>query len=538
MVQVHLGLIHRDDLMSKLETMGVHWADVSGRIETLFSSVVESYSETLMESTVHSFENRFSQVEGMNDDISVEILGWIRSNYGAGPDFHKLRKHLHKKFEISYSSKLFSQLEVVFRESVMEGFSGVIHSSSTTTETEKSSSESSSSSSESSSSTTTTTGGTESEGTIEEGQGHTETSTEEGETKTGGTTTGGDTTTTVEKTFDAKSMMVMEFTDVTMSSAYNNNQFPARNVLADDGTFFHTDRGVGQFWEGKFANGMHTITQVRIKNRGDCCSERLSKTKVFIGTQLCGMIPQIPTGRAGKWYTLECKNPIIGNAIKFLTTTDTYLHFSRLEVYGLKKEKLAKPQGASKFVAQSAGEEYGLFSAILINDEQIVTDPNDPENGGRGFNIVAVESRTHNVLIKRVYDTSTKAADSRQLARDLYALPAGTIIMAAVKEDASQALTTRVQEFFSEQGSKEIFNLDYQDHFVFIGVKDQNKFTEKRGPGVGVGLILSFSAPTKEVREQVEVTEGGSRIEFESAGYDNGNFASVYVENDNVLTRE
>jgi len=44
-------------------------------------------------------------------------------------------------------------------------------------------------------------------------------------------------------------MMVMEFTDVTMSSAYNNNQFPARNVLADDGTFFHTDRGVGQFWK-------------------------------------------------------------------------------------------------------------------------------------------------------------------------------------------------------------------------------------------------------------------------------------------------
>jgi len=132
-------------------------------------------------------------------------------------------------------------------------------------------------------------------------------------------------------------MTLMEFTDVTMSSAYDNNRFPPRNALMDDNTFMHTDKGVGQFWKGLFANGAHVITQVRIKNRGDCCSERLSKTNVFIGTTLWGRMPNIPSGRPGKWYTLECKSPVIGNSVKLVTTRDDYLHFSQIEVYGLKK---------------------------------------------------------------------------------------------------------------------------------------------------------------------------------------------------------
>lgn len=132
-------------------------------------------------------------------------------------------------------------------------------------------------------------------------------------------------------------MTVMEFSDVTMSSAYANNRYPALNALTDSGLFFHTERGVGEFWKGLFDGGVHTITQVRVKNRADCCGERLSGTNVFIGSQLCGRIPDIPTGRNGKWYTLECKNPIIGNSIKLVTTRDDYLHFSQIEVYGLKK---------------------------------------------------------------------------------------------------------------------------------------------------------------------------------------------------------
>lgn len=196
----------------------------------------------------------------------------------------------------------------------------------------------------------------------------------------------------------------MEFSDITMSSAYDNNRFPPRNALSEDNTFMHTDRGVGQFWKGLFSGGVHTIFQVRVKNRNDCCGERLSKTNIFIGDQLCGRIPNIPRGRNGKWYTLECKHPIMGSSVKLETTRDDYLHFTQIEVYGLKKERLHKPKGASKFVAQSAGEEYGNFSLILLNDEPVNTCSD--ENGCRGMNVVALEPRTHNVLIKRAYNTS------------------------------------------------------------------------------------------------------------------------------------
>jgi hypothetical protein len=129
----------------------------------------------------------------------------------------------------------------------------------------------------------------------------------------------------------------MEFTDVTMSSSYENNRFPALNAVTDNGSFIHTDKGVGQFWKGIFAEGAHTITQVRIKNRGDFCSECLSGAEIFIGAQLCGKIPAIPTNRGGKWYTLECSNALIGGSVKVVTTTEHYLHFSQIEVYGLKK---------------------------------------------------------------------------------------------------------------------------------------------------------------------------------------------------------
>jgi len=122
--------------------------------------------------------------------------------------------------------------------------------------------------------------------------------------------------TKTQSSVDVKSMTLMEFADVSMSSSYQNNRFPARSSLNEDDTFSHTEKGVGQFWKATFANGANTITQVRIKNRADCCGERLSKTNIFIGDKLCGRIPNIKKNRNGKWYTLVCKNPIMGDSVK------------------------------------------------------------------------------------------------------------------------------------------------------------------------------------------------------------------------------
>lgn len=281
-----------------------------------------------MSGTIHSIESKFSQVEGMSEEISIEIVNYMKETFVSGPNFDKLRDSLMDKFEIvKDNKKFFAQLEVIFRESISTGFSSVLYSESSTEEsssstTESSSSESSSSTTESSSSTTeSSSSSSESSSSTEEG------SSSETKKETKKTT----------KKYDVKSMTLMEFSDVTMSSAYNNNMFPPRNALNDDNTFVHTDQGVGQYWKGLFANGAHTIVQVRVKNRNDCCGERLSGTNIFIGNTLCGRIPEIPTGRNGKWYTLECKHPIIGSSIRLVTTKDVPLNFAQLEVYGMKK---------------------------------------------------------------------------------------------------------------------------------------------------------------------------------------------------------
>jgi hypothetical protein len=69
------------------------------------------------------------------------------------------------------------------------------------------------------------------------------------------------------------------------------------------------------------------------------------------------------------------------------------------------------------------------------------------------MNVLALEPRTHNILIKRAYDTSTSVRQSRQLGRDLKSLAQGTIVMVAVKEDAVLSLSENVLEYFAEQGA-------------------------------------------------------------------------------------
>jgi hypothetical protein len=49
---------------------------------------------------------------------------------------------------------------------------------------------------------------------------------------------------------------------------------------------------------------------------------------------------------------------------------------------------------------------------------------------------------------------------------------------------------------------------------------------------------LSLSETVKRKEKKFVATEGGSRIEFESAGFNDGNWASITVENEQVLTRE
>lgn len=71
-------------------------------------------------------------------------------------------------------------------------------------------------------------------------------------------------------------------------------------------------RGVGNYWKASFKGGPAMIESVRIRNRHDCCGNRIAGTKVTISGQLCGTISG---GSNGQWITVKCSKPLVGTEI-------------------------------------------------------------------------------------------------------------------------------------------------------------------------------------------------------------------------------
>jgi hypothetical protein len=65
----------------------------------------------------------------------------------------------------------------------------------------------------------------------------------------------------------------------------------------------------------------YRITRIRIRNRRDCCGQRLARTKVLVDGRECGRMP----GRTanGRWYEVRCN--LRGREIKLVTVQNTYL---------------------------------------------------------------------------------------------------------------------------------------------------------------------------------------------------------------------
>jgi len=112
----------------------------------------------------------------------------------------------------------------------------------------------------------------------------------------------------------------------TYSAAYGAN-----NALSFNGSRTSiTKRGAGQWWKATIS-GKFLVEKVRIKNRHDCCGNRLTGTKVTIGGQLCGTIPK--TGN-GQWAEVRCSKPLSGGDVQLTTVANTWLQVNAVEVYG------------------------------------------------------------------------------------------------------------------------------------------------------------------------------------------------------------
>merc|ERR1711957_1015435 len=115
---------------------------------------------------------------------------------------------------------------------------------------------------------------------------------------------------------------------VSQASPYGNNAFPATNAVNGSNKFTHTNRGKGMWWKAQFGE-QYNFTKIRIRNRINCCGQRLAKTQVFISGKLCGSLPT--STQNGKWYEVTCN--LKGNEIKLVSVQNTWLSIANIQAY-------------------------------------------------------------------------------------------------------------------------------------------------------------------------------------------------------------
>ena len=63
---------------------------------------------------------------------------------------------------------------------------------------------------------------------------------------------------------------------------------------------------------------------------------------------------------------------------------------------------------------------------------------------------------------------------------DTHDFPAGQLVIAACKDDCITRMSGKGKQFFSDMGSQEIWDLQYRQAFVFIGIIGKVRANEKR----------------------------------------------------------
>lgn len=79
-------------------------------------------------------------------------------------------------------------------------------------------------------------------------------------------------------------------------------------------------------------------------------------------------------------------------------------------------------------------------------------------------------------------------------------------------------------------GSVEISKLGFRESWAFIGLKGSKKYAvevrNKKSKGSLLESAMGFAKITKKVKEEVQ---GGSEFKIESAGFEAGNYARIFI---------
>jgi len=112
---------------------------------------------------------------------------------------------------------------------------------------------------------------------------------------------------------------------------------------------------------------------------------------------------------------------------------------------------------------------------VRVNGKDVLVDPS------KGINVVVLEGSNHEVIFTKTYDTATNADASAEMVTDSANAPPGSVVIATVKGSAAAALSKGAMDIFGSMGSKEIYSLNPDEGWLFLGVAGTKTHVEKRG---------------------------------------------------------
>jgi hypothetical protein len=186
----------------------------------------------------------------------------------------------------------------------------------------------------------------------------------------------------------------------------------------------------------------------------------------------------------------------------------------------------------------------GLYGATFQENGQTLFSAGGGDGGGRGINLVALDSHTGALLLARNHDTWSDHTRFADLARDVAAVPNGAIVMAAVGDeggfiDYNNGLPWQDPyvgvgyQTLEALGSQQIRQVPYRGGWAMIAVKGQGALAESRSSMEFVPAniqaqvpleLAGFATPALRVREDVSdvtITVVLPRVDYqdESIGF-------------------
>jgi Interleukin-like EMT inducer len=139
----------------------------------------------------------------------------------------------------------------------------------------------------------------------------------------------------------------------------------------------------------------------------------------------------------------------------------------------------------------SGGKDAGDVASVMVNGYEVARNQ-------RGYNVVAIDSGTGDVLWSDVFDCFGSPRESARLADAIARVPLRTVVAAAVKDEASGGLSDEAVAALRSLGGREDVRGRFRVSHLLVGVKGAPPGTAIEEAGYR-RLVLTLGAPPEEV---------------------------------------